>query len=272
MVFFPNCKINLGLKILRRRDDGYHDLETAFYPFPVKDVLEILRTGREKNDLIAFGPPIPGYSSDNLCLKAWHLLRSDFPSLPFVDIYLYKNIPMGAGLGGGSSDGACTLLALNQQFQLGLTESQLLEYASRLGSDCPFFILNTPCLGSGRGTHLQPFPLDLSAYSLVLTDPGIHIRTAEAFSLCTPAENQTPIKEILSQPVAKWRGQLINDFEEPLLRLYPFLREIKETFYQAGALYVSMTGSGSAFFAIFEKEMAPAENPFGQRYNYRILP
>jgi 4-diphosphocytidyl-2-C-methyl-D-erythritol kinase len=271
MLFFPNCKINLGLKILRRREDGYHDLETVFYPLPLKDVLELIRT-TEKTTFTAYGLSIHGEPEANLCLKAWQLLQNDFSTLPPVQIHLYKNIPIGAGLGGGSSDAACTLLALNRHFQLGLTEPQLLEYASRLGSDCPFFILNTPCLGTGRGHLLQPIHLDLSAYSLALVDPGIHISTAKAFSFCTPGENELPLQDILLQPVNNWRGQLVNDFEEPIFHLHPHLREIKETLYKTGALYASLTGSGSAFYGIFKKDQAPAANPFQDRYNYRILP
>lgn len=271
MVCFPNCKINLGLKILRRREDGYHDLETAFYPLALRDVLELVRAP-EKTCFTSYGLPIPGDPDANLCLKAWYLLRNDFPTLPPVHIHLYKNIPIGAGLGGGSSDGACTLITLNRQFQLALTEPQLLDYAARLGSDCPFFILNTPCLGRGRGHLLQPLPLDLSGYSFVLIDPGIHIGTARAFSLCTPSESHQPIKEILDQPVVNWRGQLVNDFEDPIFHLHPELREVKETLYRTGALYASLTGSGSSFFAIFDKHKAPADSPFHNRFNYRILP
>ncbi|HEV9037449.1 MAG TPA: 4-(cytidine 5'-diphospho)-2-C-methyl-D-erythritol kinase [Puia sp.] len=270
MLFFPNCKINLGLKILRRRDDGFHDLETAFYPLPLKDVLEIVRTTDETR-FSSYGNPIPGDPGSNLCLKAWDLLRNDFPTLPPIHIHLYKNIPIGAGLGGGSSDGASTLIVLNRQFQLGLTQQQLLDYAARLGSDCPFFILNKPCLGTGRGHLLQPLSLDLSGYSFALIDPGIHISTAQAFSLCTPCENNTPLATILSHPVSDWREALINDFEEPIFRLHPHLREIKDSLYDSGALYASLTGSGSSFFGIFTKDRAPLSNPFPDRYNYRIL-
>ncbi|HVS98330.1 MAG TPA: 4-(cytidine 5'-diphospho)-2-C-methyl-D-erythritol kinase [Puia sp.] len=271
MLSFPAAKINLGLRILRRRDDGYHELETAFYPVPLKDALEILRNS-DKTTFTGYGLPIPGDPDANLCLKAWQMLRNDFPTLPAVQFHLYKNIPVGAGLGGGSSDGATTLLGLNRQFQLGLTESQLIEYASRLGSDCPFFVLNTACLGTGRGDVLEPLKLDLTGYTLVLADPGIHVGTAEAFSLCTPGQNSIPLKVVLSQPVAAWRGQLVNDFEEPIFRLHPRLRVVKETLYANGALYASLTGSGSAFFGIFAKDRAPSVNPFRERMNYRILP
>jgi 4-diphosphocytidyl-2-C-methyl-D-erythritol kinase len=270
MLFFPNAKINLGLKILRRRDDGYHDLETVFFPLPLKDVLEVIRT-QEKTGFTAYGNPIPGDPLANLCLKAWNLLRNDFPTLPPVHIHLYKNIPIGAGLGGGSADGAWTLIALNRQFQLNLSEPQLLDYAARLGSDCPFFICNRPSLGTGRGHLLQPVSLDLSGYSIVLVDPGIHVSTAKAFSLCTPGANKVPLQTILSRPVSEWRNQLVNDFEEPIFELHPHLREIKETLYATGALYASLTGSGSAFFGIFAKGRAPEPNPFQDRYNYRIL-
>src|SRR5579864_2048626 len=149
MVFFPNCKINLGLRILRRREDGYHDLETVFYPLPLKDALEITRS--DELLFTASGIPIPGEPAGNLCLKAWHLLKKDFPDLPPVHIHLLKHIPIGAGLGGGSADGAVMLQLLNKRYQLDLDTGKLLDYAARLGSDCPFFILNRPCLGGGRG-------------------------------------------------------------------------------------------------------------------------
>ena len=261
MLFFPNAKINLGLKILRRREDGYHDLETAFYPLPLKDVLEIVRTAGNTG-FTAYGNPIPGDPATNLCLKAWNLLLCDFPALPPIHIHLYKNIPIGAGLGGGSSDGAWTLIALNRQFQLGLSEQELLDYALRLGSDCPFFIHNKPCLGTGRGQIFQPLSLDLSGYSIVLVHPHIHVSTAQAFSLCTPGENKTPLQTVLSRPVEDWRQHLTNDFEEPIFRLHPALRNIKQRLYDIGAVYASMTGSGSAIFGLFRKDMTPVENPF----------
>jgi len=176
MVFFPNCKINLGLRILRRREDGYHDLETVFYPLPLKDALEITRS--DELLFTASGIPIPGEPAGNLCLKAWHLLKKDFPDLPPVHIHLLKQIPIGAGLGGGSADGAEMLRLLNKRYQLDLDTGKLLDYAVRLGSDCPFFILNKPCLGGGRGEQLEPIGLDLSDFSFVIVAPGIHISTA----------------------------------------------------------------------------------------------
>ncbi|HXB06101.1 MAG TPA: 4-(cytidine 5'-diphospho)-2-C-methyl-D-erythritol kinase [Puia sp.] len=279
MVSFPNCKINLGLKILRKRPDGYHDLSTIFYPLPLHDVLEILHA--PENSFTAYGipipsngnanpTPIPGAANGNLCEQAWLLLKADFPALPNVQLHLYKNIPIGAGLGGGSADGAFTLLALNKQFHLGLDTPALIDYAAQLGSDCPFFILNIPSLGGGRGEQLEPIPLDLSAYRFILVNPGIHISTAQAFGLCTPRETGMPLRDIIRQPMATWSGSLVNDFEEPVFRLHPRLREIKETLYAHGAVYASLTGSGSSFYGIFERAGTPASLPLS--WNYRTLP
>lgn len=258
MVFFPNCKINLGLRILRRREDGYHDLATVFYPLPLKDALEI--TPSDELLFTASGIPIPGEPAGNLCLKAWHLLKKDFPDLPPVHIHLLKHIPIGAGLGGGSADGAEMLQLLNKRYQLDLDTGKLLDYAARLGSDCPFFILNRPCLGGGRGERLEPIELDLSDFSFVIVAPGVHISTAEAFSLCTPDENGVPLKEIIAQPIGTWARELRNDFEGPVFRQFPSLRSIKEQLYAGGAIYASMTGSGSSFFGIFQKDSLPSLN------------
>jgi 4-diphosphocytidyl-2-C-methyl-D-erythritol kinase len=266
MIVFPNCKINLGLHILRKRKDGFHDLETVFYPLPLRDILEIIPGGGSFN---CYGLPIPGDPADNLCLKAWRLLKADYPTLPPMDIHLYKHIPIGAGLGGGSADGAFTLLALDRLFQLHLTTDQKVAYAARLGSDCPFFILDTPCLGSGRGELLEPIELDLSPWSIALVDPGIHISTARAFAGSTPNEDRPPLKDIIGQPIGTWKHHLTNDFEGPLFHLYPELRAIRETLYASGAIYASLTGSGSGIFALFQKGQAPACLPFS--YNYRIL-
>ena len=255
MVIFPNCKINLGLKILRRRNDGYHDLETVFYPLALKDVLELQRD--TALNFTAYGLPIPGDQNGNLCIKAWQLLKKDFPDLPFVHIHLYKHIPIGAGLGGGSSDGASTLLLLNKQFSLGLDTPRLLSYAAELGSDCPFFILNTPSLGGGRGEKLEPAAIDLSGYYFVLIDPRLHISTAQAFSLCTPSTAGPSITEIIQQPVNTWKEQLMNDFEAPVFQVHPRLRDIKELLYTHGAVYAALSGSGSSLFGIFEKGKTP---------------
>jgi len=276
MVFFPNCKINLGLRILRKRPDGYHDLSTVFYPLPLRDVLEVVRASRD--GFFSYGAPIPlndsrdsggSGSGTNLCEKAYALLKADFPDLPRVAMHLYKNIPIGAGLGGGSADGAFTLVALNKQFRLGLDEAALMDYAARLGSDCPFFILNTPCVGGGRGERLEPLALDLGGYRFVLVNPGIHVSTARAFGLCTPRAEEVPAADIVRRPVEAWRDALVNDFEEPVFALHPELRAIKSTLYESGAVYASMTGSGSSFYGIFTRDRVPASLPLS--WNYSIL-
>jgi len=268
MIIFPNCKINLGLRILRKRPDGYHDLETLFYPLPVKDVLEIVRS--EDLRFTSSGILIPGDPETNLCLKAYHLIKKDFPDLPPVHCHLHKHIPIGAGLGGGSADGAGMLGLLNERFNLKLNIESLLEYAARLGSDCPFFMLNKPCLGEGRGEQLQPLNLDLSGYSFLLVHPGIHVSTAWAFSQIIPGDRGDSPSVIIQQPVRTWAGRLINDFEEPVLRHYPELRAIRENLYEAGALYAAMSGSGSSFFGIFEKGKLPSLS-FGQNYQILLL-
>jgi 4-diphosphocytidyl-2-C-methyl-D-erythritol kinase len=255
MVVFPNCKINLGLTILRKREDGYHDLETVFYPLPLKDALEIVRSDRVC--LTTTGLSIPGEAAGNLCWKAYDLLKRDFPQLAPVDIHLHKHIPTGAGLGGGSADGAQMLLLLNKSFHLQLDTEKLLYYAAQLGSDCPFFILNTPCLGRGRGERLEPVALDLSGYSFVIVHPGVHISTAEAFASCVPGEGGKSVKEIIGQPIGTWAQELINDFEEPVFRRHPFLRSVKDELYARGAIYAAMSGSGSSLFGIFEKDSVP---------------
>ena len=256
MVFFPNCKINLGLRILRKREDGFHELETVFYPLPLKDALEIIRA--DELAFYATGIPIPGNPDNNLCLKAYTLLKKDHPQLPPVHIHLHKHIPIGAGLGGGSADGATMLRLLNATFNLQLSDEKLLSYAAQLGSDCPFFILNKPCLAGGRGEKLMPIELDLSRYSFVLVDPGVHISTVQAFSLCTPNDSGKSIEVIIRQPVESWAAELRNDFEKSILQQFPELGVIKKELYSQGAIYASMTGSGSSFFGIFEKGKFPS--------------
>jgi 4-diphosphocytidyl-2-C-methyl-D-erythritol kinase len=256
MVVFPNCKVNLGLKILRKREDGFHDLETVFYPLRVCDVLEAVRSA--EFGLHSTGRSIPGDPSQNLCIKAYYLLKKDFPDLPLIRIHLYKNLPIGGGLGGGSSDGAHMLQLLNIEFQLGLTPAQLQSYAAQLGSDCPFFLLNQPCLGTGRGQQLEPLVLDLSVYSFLIVHPGFHISTEDAFAKCTPDTGGRSLKEIISLPIARWAGELVNDFEKPVFQEYPSLRAIKEQLYRRGAIYAAMSGSGSSLFGIFGKDKADA--------------
>jgi 4-diphosphocytidyl-2-C-methyl-D-erythritol kinase len=256
MVLFPHGKINLGLRILRRRGDGFHDLDTVFYPLPVRDVLEIIRA--ERLLFTPTGLPIPGDPATNLCIKAFQLLKKDFGDLSPVHIHLHKHIPIGAGLGGGSSDGASMLKLLNQSFRLQLGTESLLEYAAQLGSDCPFFILDQPCVAGGRGEQLRPISLDLSGYSLMIVHPDIHVSTAWAFSQTVPDAGRRPVKEVVGLPIDAWAGELVNDFEGPLFGHYPALQVIKEQLYRGGALYASLTGSGSGLFGIFEKGRLPS--------------
>ena len=267
MVVFPNCKINLGLRILRKRADGYHDLDTLFYPLPFCDALEIIPSS--KLHFTSTGLPIPGSADNNLSLKAYGLLKTDFPDLPPIHIHLHKRIPIGAGLGGGSSDGAMMLMVLNRRFQLRLDEGKLREYAIKLGSDCPFFLVNSPCIGEGRGEILRPVDLDLSGYSFVIVNPGLHFGTADAFANCTPDERGRPVGEIIRNPIDTWKKDLKNDFETPLFRQYPLLRSIKEHLYSQGAVYASMTGSGSGIFGIFKKDKVPS---LTFERDYQVIP
>ena len=263
MLVFPNCKINLGLIITGKRDDGYHDIETVFYPVRLNDVLEIIHsTGTDQPPATVFthsGTEIAGEEKDNLCIKAWHLLKKDFPQLPAVKIHLHKVIPMGAGLGGGSADAAFMLIALNEKYALGLSNDQLLSYALQLGSDCPFFIINTPCIALGRGEILQSIHVDLSGYQLIMVNPGIHVHTQWAFSRVnivagelTKAAKHKLLQPVISQPIANWKDRLTNDFEKPVFEKYPEVKAIKETLYKNGALFASMSGSGSTVYGIFD--------------------
>ena len=252
MVTFPNCKINLGLNIVGKRNDGYHDLETVFYPLQIKDAVEVIED--ESFHFSLSGLTFDGESENNLCVKAYQLLKKDFPSLATIKMHLHKAIPIGAGLGGGSADGAFTLKLLNKKFNLGLSEEQLIKYSLLLGSDCPFFIINKPCFATGRGEILEMIDLDLSNYKLLVVNPGIHINTAWAFSNIKPLTPKISVKEIIQQPIGRWKDELKNDFEEPAFEKHPEIKKIKEEMYNAGAIYSSMSGSGSSVFGIFEKK------------------
>ncbi len=264
MLVFPNCKINLGLIITGKREDGYHDIETIFYPVQLNDALEIIySTSAGQPDETVFthsGAPIDGEEKDNLCLKTYQLLKKDFPHLPAVQIHLHKAIPMGAGLGGGSADAAFTLIALNEKYALNLSNGQLLSYALQLGSDCPFFIINKPCHATGRGEILQSIHVGLSGYKLLLVNPGIHVNTRWAFSqldivpgeLTTKAAPYKSLQTIISQRIMYWKEGLINDFEKPVFEKYPEIKALKEAFYEKGALFASMSGSGSSVYGIFD--------------------
>jgi 4-diphosphocytidyl-2-C-methyl-D-erythritol kinase len=251
MVIFPSCKINLGLNIVSRRIDGYHDLETVFYPIPLKDAIEVIE--KPAFQFSTSGLTIEGDTDNNLCVKAYQLLKKDFPGLSPVEMHLHKAIPIGAGLGGGSADGAFTLKLLNKKFDLKLSENQLINYSLQLGSDCPFFIINEPCYATGRGEILKEIDLDLGKYEIVVVYPGIHISTAWAFDNINPARPVTSIKEVIREPEEMWKQKLKNDFEEPVFNRYPEIKKIKDDLYEAGAVYAAMSGSGSSVYGIFHK-------------------
>ncbi len=295
MIFFPAAKINIGLNILRKRPDGYHDIETLFYPISLFDALEWSSSSAQAspvNDMVnpkADFIPVLDKSNDhqnankqeisiqtysksqdsdnkilrrtdlesdsNLVLRAYNLLKKDF-DLPTLTFTLLKNIPIGAGLGGGSSDAAYTLVNLNKHFKLGLGPSDLTRYASKLGSDCAFFIDPKPSLASQRGEVLRPFHLDLNAYSIVIIKPELSISTAEAYSRVKPKDPDFDLAKSLKEPIENWKHKIFNDFELALFPFYPQLKEIKEELYHQKAIYASLSGSGSALFGIFETQPA----------------
>ncbi len=272
MILFPNCKINLGLHVVRKRSDGYHDIETIFYPLPVTDVLEIIvrkEPGGPSIHLTTSGIPINGRPISNLCVKAYKMLQKDFPLLPSILIHLHKVIPSGAGLGGGSSDAAATLQLLNKIGDLKLSDIKLMEYALELGSDCPFFIVNKPCYATGQGEKLEEFPIDLTEYKIMIVNPGIHVDTGKAFSSIKPAVPVQSIKDFISRPISEWKENLVNDFEKVVFNFYPEIETIKKELYHLGATYVSMSGSGSTVYGIFKKEKEIVHS-FPDHYFIRI--
>jgi 4-diphosphocytidyl-2-C-methyl-D-erythritol kinase len=271
LIVFPNCKINLGLNILNKRTDGYHNLETVFYPLPFHDVLEVIQSENKSKpyELFASGKTIQGNEEDNLCIKAYLLLKKDFPQLPAVKVYLHKVIPTGAGLGGGSSNGAFMLLLLNNKFNLKIPQEQLLNYALALGSDCPFFIINKTSFGHGRGEMIKPVELSLSGYKLLLVNPGIHISTAWAFSQ-VQFSNEKKISSIIHKPVEEWKD-LTNDFEPVVFEKYPSIKTIKERMYNAGAIYASMSGTGSTVYGIFHGNTIIDQQILPQEYFIKEL-
>ncbi len=258
MITFPCSKINLGLDIISKRPDGYHNLETVFYPIPLEDALEIT-VSKEPNapdyTFTMYNASFEGNTEDNLVIKAYKILAADH-KLPKVEISLYKNIPTGAGLGGGSSDAAFTLKMLNTIGNLNLSDKQLEEYASRIGADCAFFIRCIPSLATGIGNILTPIDCPLQGYYLVLIKPDVHISTKDAYSLVTPSQPMVSLADILPRPVNMWASSMKNDFERSIFDKYPATAHIKEELYRMGALYASMSGSGSSFYGIFESEQS----------------
>lgn len=258
MLTFPNAKINIGLNIIEKRTDGFHNIESVFYPVEWCDVLEIIPSPENEVKFQSTGLAIPGNESSNLCLKAWYLLQSHISQPPLI--HLHKVIPMGAGLGGGSADGAFTLTMLNEVYKLKLSNEELKDFARKLGSDCAFFIENRPVFCFDKGDQFEDFELDLKGKFVVLINPDIHISTAEAYSGVTPKHPKISLKTALQQPISTWKEIIKNDFEEKLLLKYPTIAALKASLYQSGAIYASMTGSGSTVYGIFENEIELKNN------------
>jgi 4-diphosphocytidyl-2-C-methyl-D-erythritol kinase len=249
MITFPNAKINIGLHIIRKRPDGFHDIESILYPIKRFDALEVLKSARM--EFIQSGIEIPGNISDNLCLKAYTLIKRDF-DIPPVKVHLLKKIPIGAGLGGGSADAAFFIRLLNNLFDLELSIERMEDYCRRLGSDCAFFIENKPVYAYGKGDEFEPLELNLESYRIEVIKPNIHISTAEAYANVKPAASESNLRELIKLPVNEWRSIIKNDFESSVFSKYPEIEKLKNEFYKRGALYASMSGSGSAVYGIFE--------------------
>jgi 4-diphosphocytidyl-2-C-methyl-D-erythritol kinase len=251
MILYPPAKINLGLNILRKREDGYHDIDTCMVEIPFTDILEVSES--ESFKFLQTGITINGTGGTNLCEKAYQLMRKEFEIGP-VRIHLRKQIPVGAGLGGGSADATYTLLALNQLFQLQLSFQKLKELSSELGSDCPFFVEGMPQIAQGRGEILTTVEMDLSNLYLALLNPGIHVGTKEAYDGVSVGENIVSIEEIVQKPIDQWNVLLKNDFETSVFLQHPKIQKLKESLYQSGAIYAAMSGSGSSVYGVFTEE------------------
>lgn len=265
MITFPNAKINLGLNIVEKRPDGYHNLETIFYPIPLQDALEITpwEGGERKYKLAQSGIQIAGDDEHNLVVKAYKLLDSLY-NLPPIEINLLKHIPSGAGLGGGSADAAFMLCMLNQHFQLNIPNDQLEVYAAQLGADCAFFVENKPTFAEGIGNIFSPIELSLKGYKLLLVKPDIFVSTRDAFAQIKPKRPSISLKEVAKMPIEAWKTYMVNDFEESVFPQFPAIADIKAKLYDMGAIYASMSGSGSSVFALFKGDATLPKVDFGE--------
>lgn len=268
MIYFPNAKINLGLNIVSKRPDGYHNLETIFYPIDIKDGLEIIeKTGLTRDVFVLEGLQIDGENDDNLVMKALRLMRQQY-SFPFVEIHLLKRIPFGAGIGGGSADASFTLRLLNDMFSLGASLDDLAKLAVQLGADCPIFIYNRPMYAEGIGEQLQEVEVDFEGYKLVLVKPNVFVSTKDAFSKIVPYQPKTNLIEIIKRPIEDWKGLMVNDFEASVFALHPQIRDVKEQLYSMGAVYASMSGSGASVFALFKGDVPNLKAAFADCYTW----
>jgi len=264
MITFPNAKINLGLNIIEKRPDGYHNLETIFYPINLQDALEVTRQeGNNKEYTLRIsGMTLDGDPEENLVVRVYKLLKNDHPQIQPIDIHMYKHIPAGAGLGGGSSDAAHMIKLLNEKFALGLGAEQMEKYATQLGADCAFFIKNQPVFASGIGEIFEPIELSLKGYHIVLVKPDIFVSTRDAFSQIKPERPAVSLKEIVKQPIESWKGSMKNDFESSVFQKFPEIAAIKDELYDLGAVYAAMSGSGSAVYGIFREPIENVEDKF----------
>ncbi|MDB5022792.1 MAG: 4-(cytidine 5-diphospho)-2-C-methyl-D-erythritol kinase [Mucilaginibacter sp.] len=251
MIVFPNAKINIGINITGRRPDGYHNIETIFYPLPIYDALEALPG--ERLTFQSSGLQIPGRIEDNLCIKGYHLIKKDHDLAP-LNIHLLKHIPIGAGLGGGSANAAFFIKLINSLCNLGLTATDMLHYARQLGADCAFFIENKPLFAFEKGDQFETISIDLSKYKIVLVMPPVHVSTGEAYRGVKPAPVKHSLYELILEPVREWKHFIKNDFEESVFKNHPVIRGVKAALYDAGAVYASMSGSGASVFGIFNEK------------------
>lgn len=267
MLLLPNCKINIGLNVVRRRPDGYHDLETVFYPVPLRDNLDFreLREPDVPYRLLTAGARIEGEAADNLVVKVYLSLKEEF-SLPPLEISLYKKIPMGAGLGGGSSDAAFMMTGLNEYYRLGLSDGEMERRLVKFGADCPFFVRNKPAFATGVGDELTPCGVSLRGMHLVLVKPDVSVSTREAYASVKPGAAAVPLRKAVAQPVEVWKDCVANDFERSVFPQHPELAAIKRTLYDMGALYASMSGSGSTMYGLFSRPVPEAEKVFAGHY------
>lgn len=273
MIVFPCAKLNLGLNVVSRRPDGYHDLETVFYPIPLHDALEICEMDDAfpsalDCDIKVTGIDIQSNDEDNLVTKAYRLLAADY-QLPRLHVHLHKGIPSQAGLGGGSSDAAYMITLLNAQYQLGIDMEKMEHYATRLGADCAFFIRSHPAYAQGIGDRLEPLPdgmPSLKGYYLALVKPDIAVSTKEAYGNIHPCQPEWCCREVVSQPIETWSGRLSNDFEDPIFDIYPEIGFIKQCLYDMGAVYAQMSGSGSSVFGIFKEDPTDVTEAFKHHF------
>ncbi|MBQ1972893.1 MAG: 4-(cytidine 5'-diphospho)-2-C-methyl-D-erythritol kinase [Paraprevotella sp.] len=293
MITLPNAKINLGLNITEKRPDGYHNLETIFYPIPLQDAIEVRLRDNDETDpkaddallpptenkiitddytLQIAGTPLEGNADSNLVIKAFRLVKDEF-NLPPLSIHMFKHIPSGAGLGGGSADAAFMLKLLNDKFNLGMTNDDMEQRIAPLGADCAFFVRNTPVFATGIGNIFTPIQCSLSGWHLVLVKPDTFVSTKEAYAKIRPQKPATPLTEIINQPIEEWRYLMINDFEESIFPEHPEIAAIKDKLYDMGATYASMSGSGSSVFGLFKESVNQVEDIFSGHFcRQRFLP